>query len=341
MKNVIHLCLLDKFIPPFIKFIRDHNNFNNQFFITFGELDDFNYAKGDDAKHIKSFSSELLFLIKHLNAADKIILHGLFDIRVIYILLLQPWLLRKCYWIIWGGDLYYKLVPKNKKKKIAELMRYFVIHNIGFIVALMRGEYELAREWYKTKAKHVPCFVYTSNLYVEQLHQPAVHKKSFLTVLVGNSADSSNKHEEIFELIKGIENIKVVVPLSYGNKDNANYIIEAGKRLLGENFIPLTKFMPIEEYTDLLNSIDVAIFNHDRQQAVGNIVTLLSLGKKVYLRENTSHYNYFKENGIKVFPVHDINMELLSDSQVKHNKKILKEIFSEQSLINSLENFLS
>lgn len=41
--------------------------------------------------------------------------------------------------------------------------------------------------------------------------------------------------------------------------------------------------MPFEEYLGLLAKIDIAILNHKRQQAMGNITTLLGLGKKYIL----------------------------------------------------------
>ncbi|MFC6669724.1 hypothetical protein [Marinobacterium aestuariivivens] len=45
-------------------------------------------------------------LSKSMWQAEKIILHGLFNSHIFYILAFQPWLLRKCSWVIWGGDLY-------------------------------------------------------------------------------------------------------------------------------------------------------------------------------------------------------------------------------------------
>ena len=46
-------------------------------------------------------------LIYLAHGSRKIILHGLFDFRLIICLFFMPWLLKKCYWVIWGGDLYH------------------------------------------------------------------------------------------------------------------------------------------------------------------------------------------------------------------------------------------
>ena len=41
--------------------------------------------------------------------------------------------------------------------------------------------------------------------------------------------------------------------------------------------------MPYSSYISFLGSIDIGIFNNNRQQGMGNITNLLYLGKKVYL----------------------------------------------------------
>lgn len=51
-------------------------------------------------------------------------------------------------------------------------------------------------------------------------------------------------------------------------------VIIKGKELFGEKFIPLTEFMTFEKYLEFLGSIDIAIFAHKRQQAMGNTITI-------------------------------------------------------------------
>lgn len=54
-----------------------------------------------------------------------------------------------------------------------------------------------------------------------------------------------------------------------------------GINLFGDNFILLTEFLSPEEYAKILANVDVAIFAHRRQQALGNILALIYIGKKV------------------------------------------------------------
>ena len=106
-----------------------------------------------------------------------------------------------------------------------------------------------------------------------------------------------NYHIEVFEKLRKYrtENIKVYVPLSYGSNSYAESVISEGKRIFGDKFYPMTKFMEKEQYFRFLMTIDVAIFANDRQQALGNIVALLYAGKKVYMRKTISSWETLRE----------------------------------------------
>ena len=58
----------------------------------------------------------------------------------------------------------------------------------------------------------------------------------------------------------------------------------------------------------MLASIDVALFCHDRQQALGNAYSLLFLGKEVYIRKDVSTWDYLsKQLNLIVYNYEDIN----------------------------------
>ena len=65
------------------------------------------------------------------------------------------------------------------------------------------------------------------------------------------------------------KDIQIICPLSDGNKEYAEAVINKGKEIFGCNFKPLQEFIPFEQYLDIVSKIDVAIFKHDRQQAIG------------------------------------------------------------------------
>ncbi len=114
-------------------------------------------------------------------------------------------------------------------------------------------------------------------------------------------------------------------------------MIERGKEIFGDKFIPILEFMPFERHLEFLAQIDIAIFNSNRQQAMGNIITLLGLGKKVYMRSNITSWKLFEEIGVKVFDVADINLEPIDKKIAEENRRKIREYFSEENYLKQLK----
>ena len=239
---------------------------------------------------------EVFKLIKEINKAEKIFIHSLFSSHLVLLLFLQPWLQKKSYWVLWGGDLYYyKFRNKNLKFDSYELTRERLIKDFGHIVALIPGDYDLAKKWYKTRAQYHYAF-YPNPVDYKYLDKIKNNKKETDRIVfqVGNSADPRNKHIEILNKLSRFKekNIEIITPLSYGDQEWAKKVYEVGKKLYGAKYKPLLEFLPPEEYGKILNSVDIAIFNHDRQQALGNILALLYLGKKVFIKSDITPWDF-------------------------------------------------
>jgi hypothetical protein len=122
--------------------------------------------------------------------------------------------------------------------------------------------------------------------------------------------------------------------------------MKAGHNLFGKRFIPVEDFLKPEEYLELINSADVALMNHDRQQGLGNILTLLYLGKKVFLRPDTNSYRYFTSRGIKVFDISKADRMSVSEflfiapEDQAENRRILREEFSVENYIRNWTTIL-
>jgi len=114
--------------------------------------------------------------------------------------------------------------------------------------------------------------------------------------------------------------------------------VKLGAKLFGDKFSPLLDFMPFENYMELLGKIDVAVFAHKRQQAMGNIVTLLGLGKKIYMRSNVTSWMIFSEQGIKVFDVDKLDLKPIEEDLRKKNQARIKSIFNEVALVGQLHS---
>jgi len=337
---ILHICCADKFIPDFIKFVQTHFDENDHVFIIFGgDLKKYPIASSFNTWHCNN-RTEIFKMMIVMQSADKIIIHGLFDNRLVRLLTIMPWLLKKCYWVMWGGDLYhYQLRARGLRSNLNELVRTFVIRRFGHFITHIKGDYELAKEWYGASGQWHECFMYPSNLYKDYPLQTKVH--DIINIQVGNSADPSNNHLEVLEKLKSFRDqaIRIYVPLSYGDLQYAETIISYGIENFGEKFVPLTDFMPFDKYLDLLAQIDIAIFNHRRQQGMGNTTTLLGLGKKVYIRNDVTPWHFYAKLGVALYDVAEFNVDLIANDVAQKNEQIVSCYFSTEKLKHQLKEF--
>ena len=328
---IVHCIVLDKFIPPFIDFLKRNFDYKDHYFL-FLHQESYEYGLQPDKQNIwiTDFNGENEFT-SFLKEADKIIIHGLWSEYLIDFLYRNAYLLKKSYWVMWGGDFYFPEKQSEKKKK--------VIRKMGNLITDVVGDYELAKQWYKAKGKIHRSFMYPSNLYKDIPKKDVI--KHTANILIGNSSNPTNNHIDALEKLRDLknENIKIFAPLSYGggSEEYISEVIKTGQSIFKEKFIPLLEYMPYEDYIRFLNSIDIAIFNVNRQQAMGNIITLLGMGKKVYIRNDTTMWNYFNELGIKIFDFNEnFDLNTTDNSLVKNNKEKIKSYFSEKNLREQL-----
>lgn len=328
---------MEKFIYPYIEFVQKNFDVNSHlFWVKFNSGD----SVPDDITNVNKvlpfFVNRLtgyISLIFRILTARKIILHGFFNFKVLLIIWFLPHVRKKCYWNIWGADLYqHRLSPKNIKWYVKQFFMRSIIKNIGYIVSGTPGDAGLVKKWYGGSSIYINCFNYISNLHIECCKKTAGIED--INVLVGNSADPTNNHLEIFDKIEKYKDDKIIIhcPLSYGDYSYALGIIEEGKRRFGDKFRPIVDVMPFDEYKKFLCSIDIAVFNHDRQQAMGNIRALVGMGKKVHMRNAITSTASLKSLGVKVFSVEEINL-IKSFSESENNIEVMKEHYSKERLI--------
>jgi hypothetical protein len=152
-------------------------------------------------------------------------------------------------------------------------------------------------------------------------------------LLIGNSASLTGNHIEALELLHqaGVKGREIVVPLSYGNKQYARKVKELGATYFGDNFEPLTEFMAIEDYVATIKKCGYVIMNHVRQQGVGNIVIMLYLGARVFVREENPVYFFFKDMGVILSSVQELESspELLQTPLTTKQREINKALVSD------------
>jgi len=329
---ILHLMILDKFIPPFIEFLLKNFDTKNHKFVILGSKD-FKFGLKEEwpiifiDKKIKYI--KLFYLI---NKSNQIIIHGLWNERLVQLLLLQPWVLKKCYHVMWGGDFYF---PEQQSLAKRELIK-----RIGNFITYIDGDYEYVKKFYEARGKYHKCFMYPSNIF-KDYNITTKKENNIINIQVGNSATETNQHLKVFDIISKFKdkNIKIFCPISYGNKEYAKEVEKRGKELFGDKFIAINEFMPYERYFEFLANIDIAIFFHNRQQGMGNTINLLGMGKKVYLNKNTPQYKLFESLGVKVYDFEEeFNLEIIDEEVNEKNQRIIRKYFSEENLKKQLKN---
>jgi dTDP-N-acetylfucosamine:lipid II N-acetylfucosaminyltransferase len=153
--------------------------------------------------------------------------------------------------------------------------------------------------------------------------------------LVGNSATFENNHLEVFDLLRRRVNLsgrKIIVPLSYGDAWYRDEVIKAGNRLFGDGFVPLTRFMPQEQYLELLQTCGHVFMNHLRQQGLGNICIMMLQGARIYMNRASPAYRWLRERGASITSLDclesdradEVALEPLSQAERRTNENLVR-----------------
>lgn len=339
--KILHLCISEKFISPLIRLLNDNfDPADHHFVITKPKKQD-DYSFSNASVH-KSFFSKL-HLTFEIYRADKVILHGLYDSHFLYFISIQPWLLKKCYWVIWGSDLYQYLLPRSTlKSRIKEFFRAKFVRQVGHLVTYIDGDYQNAVKWYGARGKKHECLGYLSNTFNLPNLQVSPDKGQ-TNIQIGNSAFQRNNHFLALDALKAFkdQDIQIFCPLSYGPKEYAKQVCDYGFQLFGRKFVPLLDFMPIVEYTKLQSEIDIGIFAQNNQQAMGNMIQLLGLGKKLYLLEQTTPWELFTSLGLHIYNLNDFSLEPMTSEESRRNSEIILKSFSSNRLVEQYREIFS
>lgn len=272
------------------------------------------------------------------------------------------------YWIIWGLDLYNKLLsPKGfrmidptssyyrkkywqtllwkpfnqwKQRRNAEKTVRFIAQKVDYIVTdTTENDYQYLVRYYPwMKMKPWKDFFYypLDVILGQELMASEVRGNS---IMIGNSASGTNNHEYVMRILSQFEigSRSVVVPLSYsGRKGYVDSVVKSGEKLLGKNFVPLLDFMPLAEYNNLQMDISVALFGNWRQEAIGNIIVALYLGAKVFLSSLNPVYQWAQSHGLVVFELEKLSQQDLDTplpiEERQKNRQILLSLYTKDRM---------
>ncbi|MDD4564576.1 MAG: TDP-N-acetylfucosamine:lipid II N-acetylfucosaminyltransferase [Eubacteriales bacterium] len=340
-----------KFSKPFFGFLVEHSfDLKEHFLIHYGKKDEWFGISGINNFFIPSFISIIgnIRMLFYLFKADKIIINCLASPALILYLAVFPNLCKKSYWLIWGKDLYFfRFLEKIRwYHQVYEFFRKIVIRRIKYICTLFNNDYLLAKEWYNAEGELIPSIL-PFGLKPELFRQIENDiTKDRYNIVIGNSASLTNNHEDIFAIMKGKISIdKIYCPLSYGGKKKyVNKIKDLGEKLFGNHFYPLIDFMDSADYFKFLDSVDIAIYNHHRQEAGNNIFSMILMCKTVYLDLNTSVAKFLVEQRIVIKDIKELensNLEVLPRKILNNNAKILRELYNEKNLIKTMKTIFN
>lgn len=278
-----------------------------------------------------------------LNSKDKLFIHGFYDASLVRFLYCHRFFFSKdqLVLIIWGADLYNARHILSKpglhlKVRINEIIKRKLVHYSNKFMTFACADYDLICDWYGAKGKQYDC-IYPTNANVDVLDKLKNNKQTGDTViLLGNSATVTNQHVPALDQLSVFvnENIRIICPLSYGDMKYADEISDYGNRLFGKKFVPIKEFLNVEDYSKLLNTVDIAVFYNNRQQATGNIEILAYLRKKIFIRSDTTTWKHYVErdgcrfyDALKIASMEFDDFIFINENDYNYNKSYIKGVW--------------
>lgn len=368
----VHLMYDNFYCNKFMHFTNEHfDEKDHLYLLIVPDEHEFKHINFDGVNNIEiiSLKNDINKLNFYLNNTNKIFIHYLFD--HICRTLIKLGIKKELYWVLYGGDLYNhidkELHSKQTKKLIEEIgfnfsdnnisinsiYRKSIIRKMDYILTDFIKDFSILNSTFINNSKRLS-YLHPTPVDFSLLEKKGLFNKQYnfndkydKVILVGNSANSLNNHIDILYKLKQIdsENFCIVMPLSYSGHDAyVNKITSIGNRLFNERFIPLSNYLDPEIYSGILKQVDIAIFNHNRQQAVGNIWALLYTGAKIYLSEKISTYKWLKDLNLNIKSIEKIKwdsslFDTFEDDQL--NKTIINKAFNKKQYIFKMDKIFN
>ena len=359
---ILHLISDDKFSDYAINQFTAMDNSSE--FVVLTEVRDLklNYIKNKQAVTVINVNStDYIQFCKTINKYNAVILHGLFSpFQVDVFSLLSEKV--KVAWVFWGGEIYgrndiklkflsfrSKIIYYTRKSKkllkgtLLQQEHYFadksIYKRINYCLTDVHEDYEFVKKYTHSTMKELWYNYYSIEETVGVLTNQRVNSGN---ILVGNSCNLENNYQDAFRALSrfNLSDRKIIVPLSYGQTWLKRIIMRKGYSQFTDSFLPLTDFLERDSYNNYMLSCSIVVMNHYRPQAMGNIITALWLGAKVYMSRRSLLFTYFQRIDVYVFSVEDDlkpeNKEALlplESNKVERNRTILKNIYGKENMM--------
>ncbi len=268
-------------------------------------------------------------------------------------------------WCVYGGDLYnrylryfgFEILYRERKMSLSEVLLYklvslvrtfefrYILKRIRWFCA-MSCDYKLIQK-YNIKGYesiNVSTFSYTMREIMGDLYDAPFCTGDSL--VVGNSASYTNNHLYSLKFISKLNlgGYKVVLPLAYGG--DSKYIIDIKNyysNTLHTEVVFNETFVDLHEYNAGLQNAYAFVFGNWRQEALGNIVVALYLGKKVYISTKNPLYEDLKSDGFIIYPLESIEESFSTDISLEdkiHNRELADNLYNKERLLGIMRQNL-
>ena len=285
------------------------------------------------------------YFYKQLKGAENIIWHGFYvgygkpimEVKELILLSLYPKFLKKITWVGWGADLHDWKAEESGTRGIKRLKTRFFNRlsekarkSVPYFISIFPPDGENFKEQFGTSARvfdgTYSNIHFTENLESVRPTKQKNYRNDPINIMVGHSANTWNYHIEILNSLAKYryENIRIYIPLSTGVDEKYKRLVKShAKNLFGEKAICIFKKMSLKNYTKFLWAMDIAVFKLDRQAALGNLMNLFYMGKKIFLPANTVMYDFFLSQGVDVHDTGLIGKIPFSDfSAIRENAEL-------------------
>jgi dTDP-N-acetylfucosamine:lipid II N-acetylfucosaminyltransferase len=350
LKRVINIMPDDKFLDYYItmseKFIPEQSSY-----LVFTNLDQLEYVKSINSNLfvLREDSDSYYRLANKIDANDVIVFHGFNSLHKEFIKNI-PSSVKKV-WIFWGYEGYAAIpftkyiLPSSIRKVFPKglwgsimfcrfyMLNLFVrkrsiisrelIQQMDYCATWVDQDIELAKR-FNPALKSMYFNYYTKELMnFGEIKNNSINKNR---IFLGNSANYSNHHIEALKYLYEINfSGEIICPLSYsGAGVYVDNIVELGREMFGDRFIPLLNFISLQEYQEIINSCGIVWMNHIRQQAAGNLFAAFCSGKVVILDDRNPMIDTFSKWGLHYFKKQDLlNLNVFNERFLEKNRAII------------------
>jgi hypothetical protein len=297
-------------------------------------------------------------LYQYSKKTHYIILHS-FSFSIMETLLMKNSITKKLVWFVWGHDLYKRYSNKFENKGfmrhlyplyigIKKIVWNFIdkkLQKLKAILVCFNADEDEAKQRFGNDKVHL--VIYPSGYYYNDINPVQQNKQNSTVIMIGHSSFRFLQHKKYLDKLHKYvnEDIKILLPLAYGDVQYAKDTVAYALNLFPhDKLIVLREKISWNNYIELLNTVDIAIFDYNQSSALGNIFILLALGKKLYLSDKGAIAKGLSKSNIYFCNCEDIG-NISFDELRKFNilsntgKEYAKITLGKDNIVHNIKSF--